>query len=40
MAVATIYVFVLCILLPGWLITKVGRDVTDRDFVYICSSIF
>ena len=40
MAVPTICLFVLCILLPGWLIKKVGRDVTDRDFVYICSSIF
>ena len=31
---------VLCILSPGRLIKKVGRDVMDTECVYICSSIF
>ena len=31
---------VLCILSPGRLIKKVGRDIMDRDFVSICGSIF
>ena len=34
MAVANIS---LCILSPGRLIKKVGRDVMDRDFVYLKS---
>ena len=33
-------IFILGILSPGRLIKKFGRDVVDRDFVYICSSIF
>ena len=33
-------IFILFILSPGRLIKKVGRDVTDRDFVYIYSTIF
>ena len=40
MAVATIYLYYLCILSLGRLIKKVGRDVMDRDFVYIYSPIF
>ena len=40
MAVATIALYVLGILSPGRLIMKVGRDVMDRDFVYINSFIF
>ena len=40
MAVATISLFGVCILSPGRLIKKVGRDDMDRDFVYICRSIF
>ena len=32
MTVATISLYVLCILSPGWLIMKVGRDIMDRDF--------
>ena len=28
-------VFILCIISPGRLIKNVGRDVMDRDFVYI-----
>ena len=31
--------FILCILSPGRLIKKVRRDVMDRYFVYICSSV-
>ena len=32
--------FMLFILSPGRLIKKNGRDVVDRDFVYICSYVF
>ena len=32
--------FILCILSPGRLIEKVWRDVMEREFVYICSSVF
>ena len=34
------FIFILCILSPGRLIKKVGRDVMDREFVYICSYFF
>ena len=40
MAYATILVRSLIFLSPGRLIKKVGRDVTDGDFVYIYSAIF
>ena len=40
MAVATIYLYSLCILSPGRLIKNVGRDVMDRDFVYIYIVLF
>ena len=33
-------IFILCILSPGRLIKKVGRDVMDREFVFICSFVF
>ena len=28
-------IFILCILSPGWLIKKVGKDVMDREFEYL-----
>ena len=40
MALATISLYVLFILSPGRLVKKVGRDVMDRDLVYIYSPIF
>ena len=32
-------IFILCVLSPGRLIKKVGRDVMEREFI-ICSSFF
>ena len=40
MAYATILVRFLIFLSPGRLIKKVGRDVTDGNFIYIYSAIF
>ena len=33
-------IFILCILSPGRLIKKVGRDVVDKDFIYNYSASF
>ena len=39
-ALYSVLYFYFVYLSPGRLIKNIGRDVVDRDFIYICSSIF
>ncbi len=39
-ALYSVLYFYFVYLSPGRLVKKIGRDVVDRDFIYICSSIF
>ena len=39
-ALYSVLYFYFVYLSPGRLIKKIGRNIVDRDFIYICSSIF
>ena len=39
-ALYSVLYFYFVYLSPGRLIKKIGRNVVDRDYIYICSSIF